>query len=278
MGIFSRTNRRGQPLLTATSADLSRLGIQAFGGESAHPPGMTSLMGQLDGYALAFQAAAGYPGSETAAEVAAIGQFLQELTAAAEEAGAWGFVGAICVGWNTMAASYRDDPRYLSILDRGLEFLRTDGVSYTAVPPFAMERWTSVHGYGGSRPAGWSSALDNVPVPPLDAPPDVVDLSNGEARLVTQASAAPPNMIYSERRSDGLIYAFIEGPDPDSGAMRRWDWDGVSAPNYPGFLRELGERLVTPNLWVCDDLFPYLPCRSRTREAMRAEARGQAFS
>jgi hypothetical protein len=274
MAFFSRSKRRQQPLLTATPADLRRLGVLAFGGEDVHPPGITGIpTAELDSYAMAYQAAAGYPPPGSPTELAAIGQFFDELVASAEDAGAWGFVGAICVGWNCAATEHRQDPRYLNILDRGLDTLRTDGVAYTAIPPFAMERWTSLHGYGGSEPTGWPSSLENVTVPSPNVPLAGADLAEGEARKMAQAPAAPQNMIYAERRPDGMIHAVIEGPDPESGALRRWDWDGVSSPAYPGFLRELGERIITHQFWVCDDLLPYIPCRPKSRETMRIEAR-----
>jgi hypothetical protein len=274
MGFFSRGAGRRR-LLTATPADLARIGEQAFGGQSIYPPGIASTA--LDPYAIAFLEAAGYPAGGSSAEAAANAQFLEELTSAAELAGDWGFVGAMAVAWNCVSPDHRQDPRCLAILDRALEVLRVDGVSYTSVPPFAMNRWQSLHGFDGARPAGWPSALEHVPVPSADVAPPVVDLAAGETRKLAQAPAAPTNTISAERRPDGSVHAVVEGPDPETGRLRCWDWDGLSAADYPSLLRELGERLVTHTLWAHDDLIPYFPCRQRTRDQMRADARAHVF-
>jgi hypothetical protein len=271
MGLFSRSSRpQPAPLLTATPSDLERIGQAAFGGESIYPPGMSAT--ELDGYAVAFLDAAGYPAAGSTAEAAANGHFLDELTAAAQLAGDWGSVGAMCVAWNCVAPAHRGDRRYLGILDRALEVLRTDGVSYTSVPPFAMERWQARYGLDGIRPTGWPSALTNLPVPSPAAAPAVADLADGDSRRLAQAPAAPANTIYAERRPDGSIQAVMEGPHPETGQLRRWDWEGLSAADYPAFLRELGERLITHSHWAHDDLIPYFPCRQRSRAQLRAEA------
>jgi hypothetical protein len=277
MGFFSRRSERDErPLLTATPDDLRRLGEQAFGGASVYPPGLSGLStSELDRYAMDFLAAAGYPDSSTPAGRVAAERFLDELTAAAELAGDWGFVGAMYVAWNCVTPqSPAANERKLAIIDRALEVLRTDGVSYTAVPPFALDRWTSLHGYGEGGPAGWPSALAYLPVPAADDAPPVEALREGEARKLAQSPAAPANMIYGERRPDGSIQAVVEGPHPDTGVLRRWDWEGLSAPDYPSFLRDLGDRLVTHSTWAHDDLIPYFPCRARSRDQMRIEARG----
>jgi hypothetical protein len=272
MGFFSRVSNQRRPrLLAATPADLARVGETAFGGQSIYPPGIVST--DLDAYAIAFLKAAGHPAGGSPAEAAANAQFLEELVEAAELAGDWGYVGAMGVAWNCVFPAYRQDPRYLAILDRALEVLRADGVSYTSVPPFAMQRWQSLHGFDGVRPSGWPSALEDLAVPSGEAAPPVVGLADGETRKLAQAPAAPANTIWAERRPDGSVQAVVEGPHPDTGQLRRWDWDGLSAADYPSFLRELGDRLVTHTLWAHDDLIPYFPCRQRSRDQMRADAR-----
>jgi hypothetical protein len=153
--------------------------------------------------------------------------------------------------------------------------MRTDGVAWTAVPPFAMKRWTAVHGHGGTEPKGWPSPLANLPVVAVAEAPPVEDLTEGEVRRLAQPPAAPQNSICAERRGDGSIQAVIEGTDPDTGELRRWDWDGLCAPDYPAFLRELGDRLVTHTHWAHEDLVPYFPCRARSRDQLRIEARAQ---
>jgi hypothetical protein len=274
MGLFSRSSNppRRARLLTATPSDLERIGKLAFGGQSIDPPGISGIpTSELDGYAMAFLEAAGYPAAGSPAQTSANGQLLDELLAAAERAGDWGSVGAMCVAWNCVAPAFREDSRYLAILDRALAVLRIDGVSYTAVPPFALERWQSVHGFEDIRPKGWPSPLTDLPVPAVAAP-SVEDLAAGELRKLAQAPAAPANTINAERRPDGSIQAVIEGPDPETGELRRWDWDGLSAADYPSFLRELGERLVTHSFWAHDDLIPYFPCCQRSRDEMRIAA------
>ncbi|RKQ93822.1 hypothetical protein C8N24_3696 [Solirubrobacter pauli] len=273
MGFFSRGPARRPPYLSATPADLRRLGELAFGGESPYPPGVNAFPpGELDGYAMHFLKVAGYPPMDSPQGRQAQGQFLDELEAAAASAGAWAYVGAIFVGWNALTGSFLEDPRYRRVADRGLDTLRRDGVSYTAIPPFALDCWTQAHGYEGSHPAGWPTALADLPIPNEDEAPPVKDLADGEARRLAQAPAAPANSIYAERRPDGTVQAVVEGVDPDTGVLRRWDWDGLSAPSYPAFLRELGERLVTHSYWAHDDLIPYFPCRRRSRDQMRVEA------
>ena len=273
MSLFSRRERPNRRLLTAMPGDLTRLGVMAFGGESPYPSGLPGVpTAELDGYAMAYLAAAGHPVTGSASEATASEQFLGELLEAAEKASDWGFVGGILVGWNCVGSQHQQDGIYLEILDRGLEVLRADGVAYTAIPPFALARWTSIHGYSGSEPTGWPRPLEDMPVPAPGTAPPVDDLAPGEVCRMAQAPAAPQNMILAERRPDGVIQAVIEGTDPESGTLRRWDWEGVTSSDYPSFLRMLGDRIVTHTFWVCYDLMPYIPCRAKSREEMRIEA------
>jgi hypothetical protein len=179
------------------------------------------------------------------------------------------------VGWNCVAEDYLQELPYLKVVDRALEVMRTDGVAYSALPPFAMHRWTKVHGHAGIEPKGWPSPLADVPVVSAEEAPPVEDLAEGEMRKLAQAPAAPENMVCAERRVDGSIQAVIEGTNPDTGELRRWDWDGLCAPDYPSFLRKLGDRLVTHTYWAHDDLVSYFPCRQRSRDQLRIEARAQ---
>jgi hypothetical protein len=258
--------------MTATPTDLRRLGETAFGGESIYPPGIHGIpITELDSYALAFHSAAG----RAAFEPAANRQFLTELGAAAELGGDWGHVGALCVGWNSVAEDYLQELPYLRVVDQALEVMRTDGVAYSAVPPFAMKQWTAVHGYGEIEPKGWPSPLAKVPIVSAEEAPPVENLAEGEVRKLAQAPAAPQNMVCAERRGDGSIQAVMEGTNPDTGELRRWDWDSLRAPDYPSFLRQLGDRLVTHTYWAHDDLVPYFPCRQRSRDQLRIEARAQ---
>jgi hypothetical protein len=275
LGLFSSSSSGRQPLLfTATPEDLRALGEVAFGGPSVNPPGISGIpTAEFDAYALTFLTAAGFPPSGSSAWSAASGQFLNELSSIAEQAGDWGFVGAMLVAWNCVLPAWLEDDRCRRILDRALEVLRLDGVSYAAVPPFAIDRWTSCNGYGEIGPAGWPSPLASLPVPKVESAPPAKDLADGEMRKLAQAPANPANMIFAERRADGSIQAVVEGPDPETGMLRRWDWDGLRAADYPSFLRELGDRLVTRTQWAHDDLIAYFPCRLRSRNEMRTEAK-----
>ncbi len=281
MGLFSRQSAKAsQPAFTATSADLVRIGMAAFGGPSPDPPGLSALSTtELDGYAVAASASANYPASGSPEWDRLQGLFLDELTAAAERAGDWGFVGAMCIAMNFVAGGHNPDPRYLAILDRALNVLRLDGVAYPAVPPFAIEFWQRVHGWDGARPAGWPSALDYVSVPAADDQPLVTDIQPGESRRLAQPhNGDQSNVIYAERRTDGMIVAVIDGIDTADGVRKRWEWQGLEAPDYLSFLRELGDRLVTPSYWAHEDLRPYFPCRAKSRDSMRIEAKAATLS
>jgi hypothetical protein len=165
--------------------ELARFGEMAFGGESPHPPSLQGIpAGELDAPALAYHLSARAEAFSATASL----ELLGELLAAAEGGGDWAYVGALCVGWNTVAESFQEDAVYHEIMDRALEVMRTEGVSYTSVPPFAIDRWKLLHGYDGIAPAGWPSALDELSVVlPAEAPP-VEDLAPGELRKL----AHPP--------------------------------------------------------------------------------------
>jgi len=276
MGLFSRfSSHERAAVLTATPADLSRIGLAAFGGQDPHPPGMSAIpIGELDGYVMAAMASMGHPSPGSPEWAPLHRRFLDELTAAAEAAGDWGFVGAFCIATNFVASSDHEDPQFLAIVDRALIVLRDDGVSYPSVPPFALELYQRVHGFEGARPAGWPSALKDVAVSDPGRGPETVDLEDGESRRLAQPDPGEQSrVIYAERRDDGAIVAVIDGIDMSDGVRKRWEWLGLSAPDYEAFLRELGDRLVTPSYWAHPDLDPYFPCRDRSRDEMRIEAR-----
>jgi hypothetical protein len=275
MALFKRATR-DIPYLTASSDDLRRAGQTAFGGESVYPPGISAIpVAELDGYVIAaIERSGASPGTSAWTEVNR--RFLNELEAAAAAGGDWAYAGALCVGQNFVTTETRDDPTFLAVVDGALEFLRTDGVSYTALPRWTVKYWRSQHGVEGVHPAGWPSALEDVVTPRDEDDVPLEELEIGESRKLAQAPAAPANMIYAERRQDGTVAAVIEGAG-DDGQLRRWDWEGVTAPDYKSFLRELGERLVTHSYWAHDDLIPFFPCRLRTREGVRTEARAKTI-
>jgi hypothetical protein len=274
MALFKR-GTRDIPYLTASSDDLRRIGQTAFGGESVYPPGIGAIpVAELDGYVIAaIETSGASPGTPAWTEVNR--RFLNELEAAAAAGGDWAYAGALCVGQNFVTTETRGDPTFLAVVDRALELLRVDGVSYTALPRWAVEYWQSQHGVEGIHPAGWPSALEDVATPHDEDDISLEELAIGESRKLAQAPAAPANMIYAERRYDGTVAAVIEGTG-DDGQLRRWDWAGVTAPDYKSFLCELGERLVTHSYWAHDDLIPLFPCRLRARDGMRTEARAKA--
>jgi len=272
MGFLKRRDDHRIPsVMTADSSDLARIGWTAYGGDSPHPTGTIAVpAGELDGYVIAALEATGYPEVGSQPWTVLEERFLEELMVAAEAADSWAVVGAFCVAANFVAPSEAPNPRYLEIIDRTLVILRDDGVAYPAVPPFALRRWDQVHGTDGLFPAGWPSALENLAVPGPGEEPPVQDLADGESRRLAQRElGGGPNTIYAERSPDGRIVAVIDGIDSADNQRKRWDWLGLSVDNYPAFLRELGDRLVTPTQWAHDDLQPYFPCRARSREQMR---------
>lgn len=273
MGFLNRRQKSVTTYLIGGPDDLARIGTTAFGGDTPHPPGWAGVpVGDLDAYALAFLEAAGYPRGGTPEHAAAQGRFLDELAAAAAAGGDWAYVGAFLVARNALV-EIEGDPRYLEILDRGLEVLRLDGVAFTAIPPFALDRYQQVHGFDGIFPADWPGTLIDVVVPQPGEEPATEPPADGEARRV--AESRPQGLvrqIFAEEREDGRFVAVFEGVVED-GTLARWDWDGCVGPDYPSFLRVLGDRLVTPTPWYHDDLAPYFPCRAKTREELRGEAR-----
>ena len=164
MALFKRATR-DIPYLTASSDDLQRIGQTAFGGESVYPPGIGAIpVAELDGYVIAaIERSGASPGTSVWTEVNR--RFLNELEAAAATGGDWAYAGALCVGQNFVTTETRSDPTFLAVIDRALEFLRVDGVSYTALPRWTVEYWQSQHGVEGIHPAGWPSALEDVTTP-----------------------------------------------------------------------------------------------------------------
>ena len=275
MGLFSRRAGRPQPkVMVATPEDLVRIGQTAFGGESVHPPGFAGLAtSELDGYVLSALEASGHPAPGSPQWEELEDRFLDELSSVARTAGGgWAFVGAFGLALNFCPTNPAPNERYLQVMDQALVVLRDDGVAYTAIPPLALRRWESLHGTDGAGPAAWPRALEDVSLPRTNEPVPA-DLDVGTPlRLAQHGPAMGSNVIFGERRSDGQIIAVIEGVDPSDGERKRWEWQGVVGPDLPAFLRELGERLVTPTHWAHDALQPYFPCRARSRDEMRRRA------
>lgn len=271
MGLFKRSQARQPVALTATAYDLVRLGRASYGGDSPYSPGPQSVPpGELDGYVLSALETAGFPATGSEQWTAFEDRFLNELVAEADAGDDWAVVGAFCVAVNFAGSSQGLGSTYLELMDRALEILRADGVAYTVLPPFAVKYWEEAHGTDGARPAGWPSALENVAVPAPGTEPQVTELASDESRRLAENDLAVGVRTYfAERRPDGQIVAVIEGVTPEDNQLKRWDWDGLAADNYPGFLRGLGDRLVTPTRWAHPDLAPYFPCRPRSRADMR---------
>ena len=154
MSFLSRRQKGATTYLIGGQEDLAGIGTTAFGGDTLYPPGWTGVpASELDAYARGFLEAAGYLGNETPEHAAAQGQFLDELLALAT-GGDRAYVGAFMVARNAVVG-IDGDSRYLELLDRGTEVLRLDGVAFTAIPPFALDRYQHVHGFDGiSPPAG----------------------------------------------------------------------------------------------------------------------------
>jgi hypothetical protein len=259
---------------------LAAIGQAAFGGESPHPPGFGGvLVAELDGYALRALEAAGYPNAGSIGWSRMQAQFLEELTRAAALGGEWAYVGAMGVGTNAADDERRRSDQFRAIVLRALDAIRRDGVSWAALPPFAIDLWTSRYGYDGARPTGWASSNVSVPVPPRGEEPVVADLGPDEARLV--ATYGPDDgdrrIFLGRQPTDGRVAAVFDGVDLSDGIRKQWLWDGVEADAYVDCLRELGDRLGAPTYWAHPDLAPYFSSRLQTRDAMRAQARAMRF-
>lgn len=259
--------RRRPALIVPTAAELAQIGEVTFGGASPYPRGL--LMTELDPYVVATLEAAGYPiaGSPEFASLQA--KFLEELWCLSETGPTWSIVGAFLVGTNFCPPDAWKDPAFLRLMDAALETLRDDGVAYTALPPFALERWQQVHGFDGIHPAGWPSAIEDVQH--RTATPPVEDLGQGESRKLTESGSGPgARAIYAERRADGRVVALIDGVDASDHVHKRWAWEmGPESDSYGDFLDELAERLVTPTTWTHEDIVGRFPCRQRSREELR---------
>jgi hypothetical protein len=161
------------------------------------------------------------------------------------------------------------DPSYTQLTITALDVLRRDGVAPLAVPNFARSTWQRAYGSDGSLLTRWASSLRNVPVPELGQEPAVENLATGESRPMSR-DLVDKRTTFAWRREDGKVVAINEGIDDGDGVHKRWEI-GVEADRYTDFLRQLGDRVVTPQRWTHDDLMPYIPCRNRTRDEMRAE-------
>lgn len=196
-----------------------------------------------------------------------------EFLTADRDAGAWATVGGFVIATNLMADVQSPSPGFGSLTNKALGILRDDGVAWTALPLFACQRWTDTHGYDGANPAGWPSGLEYIAVPDPAAGPGTISLSEGDSVLVATQAAIDGGRRYFAEDRDGRLVAVIEG-DAADGQIKRWDWPLVTAPTVPELLRELGDRFVTPTTWAHDDLAPFFPCRERSRDEMRALAKG----
>ena len=269
---FIGIDRRSRPsiVITPSAEALAQIGSAAYGGSSPHPPGLAALPpSELDRYAIAALEAGHYPEIGSREWVSLEGRFLDELLARAQSGGSWTTVGAFCLANNFVVRNGTPDERYLEIVDKACEILRREGVAYVGVPPFALDRWTSIHGWDGAHPAGWPSALEYVSVPSIGHEPAAQELVDGESRRLATRQLAGEKSYFAERRPGEMVVAVVEGVTAETTGVRRWDWEGLSADTYVAFLRELDDRLVTPTEWAHDDLKPYFPCRHRTREEMR---------
>jgi len=265
MALFRRGPSAPRRVLQASPSELAQVGETAFGGESAHPPGFS--LTAYDQYAVGALEAAGYPPTGTPSYAAFESQFFAEAAEIGAQASPWGIVGAFGVATNLATTEAKADPVYVQVMFASLDILRRDGVAWTSVPPFAIDAWVRTYGRDGVHPKGWVSALRVVPVPPVGREPATDELTDDESRPLSRDQTDKRTM-FAWRRSDGRVVGIIEGIDDADGSQKRWEF-GIDADTYTDFLRQLGERLVTPQLWTHDDLMPYTPCRSRSRAEMR---------
>lgn len=274
MGFLSRARgAASRPVLSVSAEELAQIGRAAYGGETPHPPGFSHLMQQLDAYALRAMEASGHVAPGDAAWTAMMERLLAELTAASAAGEGWAWVGALGIAQNLVTDDVAEHPEYLQLIDRALLVLRDDGVACPSVPQPMLRRWEAVHGTSGLLPAKWPSALETFEIPEREVPMPH-ELERGEALRIAQLDPSPQsNTIWVERRPDGAFQVLTEALDSESGTRRRWEWMGLSAPTYGGVLRELGDRLVSPQHWAHDDLAGFFPCRQRSRDEMRVEAR-----
>jgi hypothetical protein len=243
----------------------------AYGGDSPHPPG--AQLHELDQYVISAMETANYPAVGTPPYEELLGRVLAELAVAAQESMPWGVVGAFCVAINFTTDADRQKPAFVDLMDRALLVLRDDGVAYPSVPPFALKRWTGIHGYDESGPAHWPSALETLAVPDVGEKFPGVDLADDEWRPMTRDGASEDaRTIYAHRSADSRVVAVVDGIDLSDGVRKQWEL-GVDSDSYTSFLGSLGDRLVTSPFWAHDDLRPYFPCRSRSRDEMRAAAK-----
>lgn len=150
-------------------------------------------------------------------------------------------------------------PSFIALALQALDIMRLDGVAPAALAPYQMDIWTNAYGWDGAVPKGWPSVLDYVDIPAGGSDPPVPDLAPGESRALSRDGDG--RSTEALRRPDGRIVAMIEGPDASDGVVKSWEF-GLEADGYVEFLRELGDRLVTPRSWTHPELYPYVPCRA----------------
>ena len=89
-------------------------------------------------------------------------RFCAELLEATHAAGGWAPAGALLVA-SDLSLSSRHPP-FLEVVDRGLEFLRDNGVPMIYVPNFALDRWRETHRYDRLGPLDGFASVHLEPV------------------------------------------------------------------------------------------------------------------
>lgn len=258
----------GRRLIEATPDELAAIGQRSFGGDSPNPIGLQ--LTELDHHAMHALEVAGYPTAGTPAYADYVARIVAEATELGERTPPLGIVGAFAVVTNCVTPN--DHPAFLPLVHAAVDALRRDGVAYASIPPFALDHWTAVHGYGTSGPKGFPPSISFRELPPEGHEPDVAPLAVGERRkLSMDGPEGQGRSTFAEHRPDGAIVAVVEGIDLGDGQHKTWE-RGVEAASYPAFLRELGDTLGFDQHWMHPDLAPYIPCSTRTRAEMRAEA------
>jgi hypothetical protein len=163
-----------------------------------------------------------------------------------------------CFGGYLLIAEYNPelaDPRYLEMMDAGLQLMHRRGFSSGHLTRYEADRWIAT--YGDLRTS--FDRIEEVSPPPQGQVQQAA-MEPGQSVMVSkQGPGALDNQFWIERSDDGLYQAY---------SMRRWDQDAVILSrseessigrwdDVDGVLRSLGAYLRTPSFWAHEILQPY---------------------
>ncbi len=272
MGFFLK--RKSAPTLPVTQSDLARLGSTGFGGESPFPPGLAPIMTELDQIALrcielyGAHSMLGTPDWDRAC-TSLIGE-LDQLV----DDDPWAGIGALCASENLV--TNRELPAYVSLLEMGLTFLRTDGVALAALPQSWVTHYTKKNTF-----TSWPGSMDYLPPEQVGDPGVNLAIPNvGDSVVLARTHFSGfERELCAERRETDRIVAVLEGATPER-TSQRWDWtlaDGpVQGSNDYTFCMAFGDAVgFPPTIWCDPRIASFFPRRPRTRQQMREIARAQ---